>query len=277
MARLPTPGGDDGSWGTVLNDYLGQSLDTGGALKSNTVGASQIASNAVTNAAIADATISGAKLTDGSIATTKLTNAGAANGPALLDSSAKLTDTVMPDRLSAASLDTLLATLVPSGMIMPTARAAATQGWLMCDGAAISRTSYSALFAAIGTTYGVGDGSTTFNLPNLKGRTIVGVDAAQTEFDVFGETGGSKVSSHSHVLSDNGHAQIAPASPGGTDAVTARRISVASYTANYRYTGGATSNTANSSSVGTPLGGTTDSADSSTLQPYIALNYLIKT
>lgn len=65
-------------------------------------------------------------------------------------------------------------------------------GCLICDGSAVSRGTYSLLFAEIGTTYGTGDGSTTFNLPNLKGRIPVGRDSAQTEFDVLGEVGGEK-------------------------------------------------------------------------------------
>jgi microcystin-dependent protein len=68
----------------------------------------------------------------------------------------------------------------------------APTGWLLCDGTAVSRTTYSDLFAITSTTYGVGDGSTTFNLPNLKGRVPVGLDTSQTEFDVLGETGGAK-------------------------------------------------------------------------------------
>jgi microcystin-dependent protein len=70
-------------------------------------------------------------------------------------------------------------------------------GWLLCDGAAVSRTTYSALWDVLrngGSTspYGNGDGSTTFNLPNLKGRVPVGLDSSQTEFDTLGETGGAK-------------------------------------------------------------------------------------
>jgi len=68
----------------------------------------------------------------------------------------------------------------------------APTGWMICDGSAISRTTYADLFAIIGTTFGVGDGSTTFNIPNVKGKVPVGRDAAQTEFDVLGETGGAK-------------------------------------------------------------------------------------
>jgi len=59
---------------------------------------------------------------------------------------------------------------VPSGAIMDFAMTAVPAGWLQCDGAAVSRTTYAALFAAIGTTWGVGDGSTTFNLPDVRGR-----------------------------------------------------------------------------------------------------------
>ena len=65
-------------------------------------------------------------------------------------------------------------------------------GWLECDGSAISRETYAELFNAIGTLWGDGDGSTTFNLPNLKGKVPVGHDASQTEFDTVGETGGEK-------------------------------------------------------------------------------------
>lgn len=65
-------------------------------------------------------------------------------------------------------------------------------GWLECNGQAVSRTTYSTLFTAIGTKWGSGDGSSTFNVPNLKGRALVGQDTSQTEFDVIGETGGAK-------------------------------------------------------------------------------------
>lgn len=86
---------------------------------------------------------------------------------------------------------------LPTGVITQFAGATAPGGWLLCDGAAVSRTSYSALFAVIGTTYGSGDGSTTFNLPNLKGRIPIGLDATQAEFDALGGVGGSKT----HTLS----------------------------------------------------------------------------
>lgn len=64
----------------------------------------------------------------------------------------------------------------PVGSLMMYAGSSAPVGWLICDGAPVSRTgTYAALFAAIGTTFGAGDGSTTFNLPNFKGRSPIGV------------------------------------------------------------------------------------------------------
>ncbi|ACZ29558.1 Tail Collar domain protein [Xylanimonas cellulosilytica DSM 15894] len=86
-------------------------------------------------------------------------------------------------------------------------------GWLEHNGAAVSRTTYPALFAHYGTTYGAGDGSTTFNLPNAKGRTPVGLDTAQAEFNAVGKTGGAKthtlstaeMPSHTHTSAAHTH------------------------------------------------------------------------
>lgn len=65
---------------------------------------------------------------------------------------------------------------VPSGTVLPFAGASAPAGWLICDGSAISRTTYPNLFAAISIAHGSGDGSTTFNIPDLRGRFMRGVD-----------------------------------------------------------------------------------------------------
>jgi microcystin-dependent protein len=82
--------------------------------------------------------------------------------------------------------------LMPTGALTPYAGTSAPGGWLLCDGAAVSRTTYAALFAVVGVAYGAGNGSTTFNLPDLRGRVPTGRDTGQTEFDVLGETGGQK-------------------------------------------------------------------------------------
>ena len=84
----------------------------------------------------------------------------------------------------------------PAGVITQYGGTTAPTGWLLCQGQAISRVNalYTRLFTAIGTNYGIGDGSTTFNVPNLQGRIPVGKDATQSEFDALAETGGSKTS-----------------------------------------------------------------------------------
>jgi microcystin-dependent protein len=66
--------------------------------------------------------------------------------------------------------------LAPPGVVLPYAGSVAPSSWLLCDGSAVSRTTYADLFAAISTNYGVGDGSTTFNLPDGRGRVMAGKD-----------------------------------------------------------------------------------------------------
>ena len=96
----------------------------------------------------------------------------------------------------------------PTGAILMWSTISAPSWYLLCDGTAVSRTTYAGLFALIGTTYWVGNGSTTFNLPNLKWRVPVGRDVWQTEFDTIGETWGAKthtltvseIPQHTHTL-----------------------------------------------------------------------------
>lgn len=92
--------------------------------------------------------------------------------------------------------------IVPPGSIMCFAGANAPQGWLLCNGQAVSRTDYQQLFTSIGTTYGIGNGSTTFNLPNLQDRFPMGKGT-----NSLGQTSGSnsitlsssQLPSHSHT------------------------------------------------------------------------------
>lgn len=98
----------------------------------------------------------------------------------------------------------------PAGIIMPFAGTVAPQGYLFCDGSAVSRTTYATLFGVIGTTFGAGDGSSTFNLPDLSGRVPLGVSQAHA----LGSTGGSEtvtlteseLPAHVHEVPQHGHA-----------------------------------------------------------------------
>ena len=71
--------------------------------------------------------------------------------------------------------------MIPTGIVQAFAGATTPQGWLLCDGSAVSRTDYADLYAVIGDTYGAGDGSTTFNLPNLVDKFVEGSATAGTE------------------------------------------------------------------------------------------------
>lgn len=97
----------------------------------------------------------------------------------------------------------------PTGALLPYAGSTAPTNFLICDGSVVSQTTYAALYAVISTTYNTGgEGAGNFRLPNLKGRTIVGRDSGDTDWDTLGETRGSKthtlttaeMPSHSHDI-----------------------------------------------------------------------------
>jgi microcystin-dependent protein len=75
---------------------------------------------------------------------------------------------------SGGSISTPSSSSTPPGILFPYAGSSAPTGYLLCDGTAVSRTTYSALFAIVGTSFGAGDGSTTFNVPNMNGRVPMG-------------------------------------------------------------------------------------------------------
>lgn len=113
-----------------------------------------------------------------------------------------------------------------TGTVLPFAGATAPNGWLLCYGQAVNRSDYPNLFAAIGTTFGAGDGSTTFNLPDLRGRVPAGKDnmggtpanrlttaGSGVDGPTLGAAGGSQahtlttaqMPAHAHTATDEGH------------------------------------------------------------------------
>lgn len=124
--------------------------------------AAQIASKTITQAQIADATLTFAKIATEAIATSAEAKAGSVNNK------------LMTPQLVAQAIAEQLPPSIPTGMLLPFAGTEVPEGFLLCNGANISRTDYAALFAVIGEKWGAGDGSTTFTLPNFNDRFIEG-------------------------------------------------------------------------------------------------------
>lgn len=153
----------------------------------------------------------------------------------------------------------------PVGTVTAYAGAVAPVGWLLCDGTAVGRSAYAGLFGVVGSTYGAGDGSTTFNLPNLKGRAPFGRDAAQLVFDTLGEAGGevehlltaaeSGIRNHSHVQWYHTHAAVSKDNGGST-------------------TGNLATSTLSASTAGSGDFNAVNSHQN--MPPYVVMNYIIK-
>lgn len=162
---------------------------------------------------------------------------------------------------------------LPIGIILPLSTSTIPEGYLLCDGSAVSRTEYSTLFSVIGTTYGEGDGSTTFNIPDLQGKVPVGQDSDDTDFDTLGETGGEKthtlttqeMPSHSHnrarIIAGN---QFLGPSGGSYANVAGINLNTGAYPF--------TDETKNNVEVGNAGGG----QPHNNLQPYTVVKYIIK-
>jgi microcystin-dependent protein len=128
--------------------------------------------------------------------------------PAKLNSTAAPTVVVADGEVTVAKLAAAVQQLlVPAGAVQAFAMNSAPSGWLAADGTAVSRSAYAALFAAISTTYGAGDGSTTFNLPDLRGifvrgsgsQTISGITYDKT----FAAKEGDAMQGHQHAVTHN--------------------------------------------------------------------------
>lgn len=117
---------------------------------------------------------------------------GGSTGQVLAKKSNNNNDTEWVDQTGqgGATGDTL-----PIGAVVEFASNNIPENWLLCNGQAVSRTTYSELFAVIGTTWGAGNGSTTFNVPTKEGLVTVGKKTSDSDFNTLGKTGGSKTRS----------------------------------------------------------------------------------
>jgi microcystin-dependent protein len=192
-----------------------------------------------------------------------------------------------------------------SGEVRMYGGSVAPSGWLLCNGAEVARTTYADLFAVIGNNYGSGNGSTTFNLPNFKGRSGFGYDASQSEFNALGKTGGAKAVDLSHSHANRDHRHYGYANGGDLRAAIGAKTGVAG-SINYQavspvnpVTGAGTGNGTYSVNAGystnngyshyTPVYGYTSfpgewtapevklSATQGIMNPYLVVNFIIKT
>jgi microcystin-dependent protein len=195
------------------------------------------------------------------------------------------------------------------GAIKPWGKATAPVGYVLCDGAAISRTTYADLFAVIASTYGAGNGSTTFNVPDLQGKMPQGYDG--NTYNLAGTGGANTVTvavtnnqSATNTITNNQSvtvtgsisntslttAQVASHShtQGCTDNQQPGRQSPAGLKGRQATTGSAGSGTGHTHShtlagtlagtvaVTTALGGAVTAAGNNTFSPYVVVNYIIK-
>jgi microcystin-dependent protein len=165
--------------------------------------------------------------------------------------------------------------VLPPGLVATYGGASAPTGWLLCDGSPVSRTTYSLLFAVVGTAYGAGDGSTTFNLPDLRGRVPLGYAASggHTDVSTLGLNEGVAVanrrSKHRTTLSDPGHAHTFNTFITVPNAISGTGGGRAS-------SGDSGQPLINSSSTGITVG-TGVAADPLDTPAYLVVNHIIKT
>jgi microcystin-dependent protein len=278
---------------------------TAAKIASGAVGSSQLGSGAVTAAKIADGGVTTAKVSDGGVTTDKLADESVT---AAKVGSATLTSTQMASSVTER--------LIPTGVVMPWAgTSSAPAGWLLCDGAEYPRSSYAALDAAIGSTYGPSgqytngsgsEGTSHLRVPDLRGRVIAGKDnmggtaalrlstghlgASSVSGSTLGATGGSQthqllvteMPSHTHIQLAHSH--------GIVDGGHTHNVGNYGLGSGTQVNGGVTNYTSNQTTFGTDLRTTGITINNATptnlntggngfhnnVQPTIIMNYIIK-
>ena len=248
-------------------------LDTNFTTVADAVNGIGDGSEALANVAITGGSINGAAITGGAIdgAVIGGSNAVAGTFSTLTANSATFTSLTVTGGGGEES-----GGIAPTGSITMWAGAVASPpaGWLTCNGANVSRTTYSELFDVVGTAWGAGDGSTTFTLPNLLNRFPVGAGNTYA----LAATGGSAnaiVVSHTHTansaVTDAGHSHPVPAGDqlGGPNAGYAGSFNIQGYYPSASNTTGIT--------VATTIDTAGSSGTNANLPPYVAVGYIIKT
>ena len=173
---------------------------------------------------------------------------------------------------------------IPTATIVPWSTASVPTGFLECDGAAVSRSTYSGLFAVVGTTYGAGDGSSTFGLPNLQDNVAVGKSnnkalastGGANTVAATGNVGGSTANATltTAQLSSHQHSETASKAPSPPMSRSNSNTGPGfnSTTVN-RTTGNAGSGSGHSHNMSATFTGDSTSV----LQPYLTIIYIIKT
>ena len=178
----------------------------------NAITASELADDAVDTAAIVNDAVTGAKIENNPTIAGNLSVGGTAavTGTSTFTGASTFSGGIANSgTISAGTIGSAMALPSFVGMIASFGTATAPTGWLICDGSAISRSTYSVLFGVISTTWGAGDGSSTFNIPDLRGQFLRGFDngagndpdaGSRTGGDAVGSSQGDSVKSHSHGI-----------------------------------------------------------------------------
>lgn len=256
-------------------DYIKSDIET--FLNTTKINDDNIQAGGITGSTkLVDLSVTVGKLATDSVSTAKILDSNV--------TTAKIADlNVTYAKLAAAAV----ALLNPAGGIMAYGGTSAPTGWLLCDGSAVSRTTYADLFTAISTTYGVGDGSTTFNIPDIRGRVIAGQDdmggtsanrltnqSGGLDGDTLGATGGAEThtlttaesAAHTHTGTTNASNYFLTYLDEGAGPQVTQVVAPANSGE------GADTHTHSFTTASTGGGGAHNN-----VQPTIILNYIIKT